>query len=1090
MIDGVRDRLEEYRERAERKRDELTRALESGDVADPFSAGVLGYFLVSLLISTATAVGTALLTRALTPRQKFTTGQLQGTLQVPQSDQGLPIVEGYGADPASKASAFQTSHAYALEDRVTSGGYFYVVTTAGTSAGTAPTFPATKGATVTSGAATFTNYGRTGGGFKLPMLIVYASSIRKHVTKTTVKGGGKGPKPAEQTEISYDLDIAVMPGRGPLRVKRLRANTDTIYQNYLSGPTGIPDPGIPPDDPYDHDAPHSPNTPYLRPTDRFSGELAVDGTGSLSGTVQAGGYAGVAIYPGNTSQLPDPTIEAAIDAQYGADSTPAFWNRCFVVLSNFYLTKYGGAIPLISTLAEHESLDTLELIFDHFCGRVGVLESGDYDFSGVRRVFVRGFPVTPPYNPADVMEELARVFNVYFWEDSKIRARVRGSQSAVAALTSANIGWVDGEADDEEQELGSLDWDIATETEIARRYEITAVDPDRDFEQNSQGTSRQITSSEKTEKIELALTLFPEEMREVTQRELYEEEVQSTKHSLQIDWTYLWLMPGDSITVAEDDGTTSRIFVESIKPNVGVIPVEGSAEELAVYSQPVSTSGGGVFEIPPVAIPGQTLVGFWDGPLLTDAENSINNGAGFYAWAVKRRGDGDFTGSALYVDRGLGYELLAVFEKEAVYGVTASVLTATTSAHKIVADSLTVDLHPDDTLESYTESDLWAGAGDCIVGDEVCQILTATREPDTVTYPNRWYLTIGLRARRGTDFAINDHASGERFVFLDDAVQFVPVNINEANIERDYIMVSAGQSQDDAAVVSKVCVFGGLKYPAPIHLTRSDDADFNATIEWSPRLRLGHGIHNGLSGFDDRDREVYDIEFWNAARTTLMHSARVEGMIAEAVVTEPAPDYNDTGTPTNGREIGTKRIPSDDAFLFVRQQQVQTEPQNYGLVDYNGVGYYDPGDGSRIHRNTWLVSVYVDPTTGLNVAVTGGVSFQQGVPYIEDTADVLIEIKHGRLLFYLNRNQGGDAPLFTLSYPTLGTRDLRGYFYKNIGGEGTTHRTQGRLQRHYIYSAVEQIEDFGSTQNPLYVSVYRVDERIGRGYPAEATLSR
>lgn len=794
MLESLLDKLTERRDAAERRRAEVTAALERGEVAEPVTTTLFTIaVLKSVLISAAISVGTSLLTRALTPRQKFTSGQLQGALSVPQSDQGIPVTEGYGADPGSNADAFRPSHAYALEDRVIYNGYFYVVTTAGTSASSAPTFPTAKGATVTSNTVTFTCYGRTGGGFRLPMLIVWTSGLRKHDEKVEGTGGGKGPKPPEQTVRTYDLDLAILPGRGPLRVKRIRANTDTIYRNYdgglayyeaesatktggasnvsdalasggvavtiptngavewtavggdgtasilefyykssvpitveftwvggagttvftdtlnstggayvmgynsaswllnsgsgntvkiknlsatalvvdrlgvrlSGGATGVPDTDIDPDDDYDEFEPPTPNTPYDRPLVRFSGELIEDGDGVRTGTVQAGSYANLAIYPGNTDQLPDPTMQAAVDALYGADSTPAFRNRCLIMLRNFFLTNYGGAIPIIQTLAEHQTLDTFELICGHLSSRTGVLVPTDYDYTGLRRIFPRGFVINPPYAPADVMEELARVYNVYFRESDKIYAFERNSQAVVATLTSATIGWVDGDADEEEGELPALDFDLATETEIARRYELTFVDPERDFEQNSQGTSRQVTTSEKTEKIELALTLYPEEARGITQRELYEEDVESTKHHLDLDWSYLWLQPGDSITVTEDDGTTSRIFIESFRPNIGVCPVDGFAEETAVYSQPVSTSGGGVFEIPPVPIPAMTIVSFYDGPALRTEDEAR---PGFYVWAVKRVGDGDWRGAALYKLVEGEAQQVAIFDTQATAG--------------------------------------------------------------------------------------------------------------------------------------------------------------------------------------------------------------------------------------------------------------------------------------------------------------------------------------------------------------------------------------------------------------------------------------
>ncbi|GGJ65345.1 hypothetical protein [Deinococcus aquiradiocola] len=75
---------------------------------------------------------------------------------VPQAqlDAVLTAIQGTSAAPA-----FQTSHAYALNDIVrptTANGFTYKATTAGTSASTEPTWPTAANSTVTSGTATFT----------------------------------------------------------------------------------------------------------------------------------------------------------------------------------------------------------------------------------------------------------------------------------------------------------------------------------------------------------------------------------------------------------------------------------------------------------------------------------------------------------------------------------------------------------------------------------------------------------------------------------------------------------------------------------------------------------------------------------------------------------------------------------------------------------------------------------------------------------------------------------------------------------------------------------------------------------------------
>lgn len=1282
MLEELQNKLEEAKERAERRRDELLRALEREEVADPITATVFGSVILAKIlgavaISAAISAATYGITRALTPKQRFTTGQLQGTLQIPQSDQGLPIAECYGADPGSNATPFQPSHDYALEDRVVKDGFFYIVTTSGTSAATAPTFPATKGATVTSGSVTFTCYGRTGGGARLPMLVVWTSGLRKHENPVEGGGGGKGPEQPEQTEITYDLDLAIMPGRGPLRVKRIRANMETIYRAYgggqayyeaeaatktggaanvsdplasggvavtvpqngavewaavggdgtpavlefylktsapvtvemtwtggagttvfqanisstggvynleygsapwllhsgsgnsvkiknlsadpvvldrlgvrlSGGATGVPDSGVDPDDDYDPLLPPTPNEPYDRPMIRFAGELEIDPEGVMTGNVQAGSYAPIAIYPGNDEQLPDPTMQAAIDALYGPDSTPAFRGRCLVVLTSFYLTSYGGAIPLIQTLAEHQTLDTYEAIFGHWCDRVGVLDSTDYDFSSLRRKFCRGFPVTPPYAPADVMEELARVENVYFVESDKIYAYERNSQAPVATLSSSDLGWVDGDADEEEGELASLDFDLATETEIARRYEFTFVDPERDYEQNSQGTSRQVTSSERTEKIELALTKFPEEAREITQRELYEEHVESTKHRLDLDWSYLWLTPGDSIIVEEDDGTTSRIFIESFRPNVGVCPAEGSAEETAVYSQPVSTSGGGVFEVPPVPIPGMTLLGIYDGPAVRTEDEGRS---GFITWAYKRVGDGRFTSATLVKVVEGEPQPIATFTTQATAGLAVTALggwsdietedgarafTADAGAnalsstdHELENDEtvmvsnaggalpgglsaatlyyvvnrtantlklaltsggsavditsagtgthsvqrvIEIDLHDRAmVLESVTPDQIANGANPALYGNEVIQ----TRTWELVAgYDRRWRGRNFTRGLRGTEPLTGSHVAGERFVLLNSAIQFVPQDIGELNIEREFKAVTAGQSLDDAASVFFPWTGGTLKFPAP-----SVQASHDADNTWRGRL---YGVETNDPAGERYSFEVVDGRSFNPRGAA---SRPVSLSLTSATADDMPPPPGKGSSQFRDATVPGNSVSNSSAFvvqLITGERTALSATYHTTLTDSD----------SPVSNETFLVfspgmtfslTLLIKAQTSTDAATLEIWDSLNVSPLWDDTAGeatgtrYTAEFIDGKVKFYRNRGVHSE-PFYTYAVPAdveLFPCEAQVSAGTDCSLEAIEIDDEGAA---VIYTEAEQIEDFGSAQPSI--TVRACQQRVVQG---------
>lgn len=49
-------------------------------------------------------------------------------------------------------------------------------------------------------------------------------------------------------------------------------------------------------------------------------------------------------YPGNMTQMPDPTMESIL----GAGNVPAYRGLCYIVLKDFDITGYGGVVPNFS----------------------------------------------------------------------------------------------------------------------------------------------------------------------------------------------------------------------------------------------------------------------------------------------------------------------------------------------------------------------------------------------------------------------------------------------------------------------------------------------------------------------------------------------------------------------------------------------------------------------------------------------------------------------------------------------------------------------------------------------------------------------
>lgn len=130
--------------------------------------------------------------------------------------------------------------------------------------------------------------------------VIWASAIRE--TRNEEEIGGKGGPSAVQVSYTYDVDFAVGLCAGPIvGVRRIWADGRLIY---------------------DASAGASPFT--LQASVAFQ--------------------SGLAIYTGSESQLPDPTMEAAL----GVGEVPAHRGIAYVVFSGFQLADYGNRIPQIT----------------------------------------------------------------------------------------------------------------------------------------------------------------------------------------------------------------------------------------------------------------------------------------------------------------------------------------------------------------------------------------------------------------------------------------------------------------------------------------------------------------------------------------------------------------------------------------------------------------------------------------------------------------------------------------------------------------------------------------------------------------------
>lgn len=722
------------------------------------------------------------------------------------------------------------------------------------------------------------------GGCKVPAIIVWTSGIRKHQSTSQQSVGGKGslfgaPTTTVQT-TTYDMDIALMFCRGPVSLILEYANTDIILNKdpNSSLPTGSYDGSVGADPDYDFDTLPDPQQTYLVPVLRNNAEILDDpgGGDGGSGSIQSGGSS-FAVYPGDSVQLQDPTIQAAIDTAYGSGSTSAYRGRSLIVHSTFSLSKWSGLLPNFVAVWQHKTLKTLDDIFASFFPRIGLM-SYDYDFTGIP-ITCRGLLISGrQFAPAEIMDtaEMYAAYNYFITEaEGQIVGYINGDEPSIT-IDESEIGWLDGESeipDIVERMDGSHPEESTLEKEIDFRY----IDPGFDWDSNMQIAQRRVTNRISVDAVELHCTLTPDEAREAAQRLLYFNSVSSVTRSFTLPWTYLYIYPGYRIIVNGDDGLTYTIRLTDMRGGVGVLECNGFELDPAMFDQSAVGVIGPTIDQHNLH-PAQTVMVLWDGPSLRDSDAVQNDSGGLLAAGVPRTNSSllTWTGDVFYIERNNEYQVLGSSTAPATLGKVISYSSISGSDPTVfnTTATITVDLYGTSaSLSSVTEVD--------ITNDETTNLAVIgglafnfTAASQVGGYPNRWDLSGSfLFGIRETNAHLDDTFTDALFLLIDGAVVFCPMKITDLNNTFNFRAVTVGQSLSDAATISFPYSGGSLQRKKPTDLTGFfDEESGDLLIAWSAPdidatsvfdLEITNGLGRAYTISPDLNRHLQEYVIWD-----------------------------------------------------------------------------------------------------------------------------------------------------------------------------------------------------------------------------------
>jgi hypothetical protein len=160
-------------------------------------------------------------------------------------------------------------------------------------------------------------------------------------------------------------------------------------------------------------------------------------------------------------------------------------------------------------------------------------------------------------------------------------------------------------------------------------------------------------------------------------------------------------------------------------------------------------------------------------------------------------------------------------------------------------------LHDGMALSPATDAGLYSGQNLALIGDELIQFGSAVP-----TGPGRYRLSRLLRGRRGTEWAIALHGTGERFIMIE-ADSLLPLSIPADAHQVDVQAMGIG---DTSAVSAHLIAAGVALLPlSPVHLAADILGGGDISLSWTRRSRDGWRWVDGVDAPLAEESELYEV---------------------------------------------------------------------------------------------------------------------------------------------------------------------------------------------------------------------------------------
>lgn len=428
-----------------------------------------------------------------------------------------------------------------------------------------------------------------------------------------------------------------------------------------------------------------------------------------------------------------------------------------------------------------------------------------------------------------------------------------------------------------------LDKTRIPDLELPHEVNVLYINSGADYQQGTQKSERQTGSGVGVMTIPLPIVMSDIKAKQVADVNHYNAWIGRSPRALQLSRKWSKLEPTDPIDVVYNAVTFRMRITKKDDAKPGIIKLECVAEDSAIYTQ--SGLGAGSSNIPTqtVTIPVQTLGMLLDIPMLRDSDND----AGIYFAACGYRSG--WGGCALFKsnDGGATYGQVTSTNDEAAIGYAITALGDFYGGNIFdELNTVTVQMVAG-TLSSTSELLVLNGANYAVLGNELIQFKNAE-----LISANTYKLSGLLRGRKGTEWAMDSHAVGDRFVLATIATwRRIPLQTSDISLDRLFKFPTFGTTLQQTAAVPFAPAGVGLECYSPVEVGAGRNAAGDLKINWKRRGRISAEWRDYVDVPMSESTESYEIDIMDSSFTTVLRTLTATSETVSYTIAQQAADY-------------------------------------------------------------------------------------------------------------------------------------------------------------------------------------------------------